>query len=171
MRDEKQARDASGFATLAEFANDARHGLRLLARDRLFSIIAVFILSVGVGTGVSIFSALRALTDGSLPGIEQPSRLIAVGRTEHREGFETMSYPAAVLLRERNSVLSDLAMYADLTVNVDGDGRTSRVEAELISTNFFDVIGSPLVAGRGFLAEEERSGSPVAIVSDEFRLG
>jgi predicted permease len=163
------ARDAGRFVTLADLAGDVRHGARLLGRDMVFTTIAIAILSVGIGAGVTIFGAMHALIARPIPGVAAPEEVVAIGRTENHAGFDTESYPNAIELRARNTALADLAMYADLTVNVDSPGRTARLRAHLVSAAFFDVIGSPMSEGRAFSTDDARVASPVAIVSDEFR--
>lgn len=164
-----EARNASRFVALADFVDDAAHGVRLLRRSPAFGVTAVLILSVGIGINVWIFSAMSALLFPPVAGVEEPSRLVALGRTQHGAGFDTLSYPDAVALRARNNVLADLAMYSDLAVVADGPGRTMRLRGQVVSANFFRVIGGRMSEGRGFADDEDQGGALAVIVSDDVR--
>jgi predicted permease len=162
-------RNASRFVALADFADDAVHGARLLRRSPAFAITAVLILSVGIGINVWIFSAMNALLFPSFAGVSDPSRLVALGRMQHGEGFDTLSYPDAMALRARNTVLEELAFYSDLSVTVEGSEQTARLRGQVVSANFFRVIGGAMTEGRGFADDDDRGGALAAVVSEDFR--
>jgi predicted permease len=161
------ARDASRFVLFADFVADTVHGVRLLRRNPVSACVTVMILALGIGINVWIFSTMQALLFRPVPGIDAPDRLVAIGRTQDGAGFDTQSYPNAEALRERNLVLSDLAVYSDITVGVEAQSQTARVRGARVSANFFDVLGAAMAQGRGFSAADD-GGARVAVVSEDF---
>lgn len=161
------ARDASRFVLLADFLADTVHGVRLLRRNPVFAGVTVMILALGIGINVWLFSTMQALLSRPAPGIGAPDRLVAIGRTQDGAGFDTLSYPNAEALRERNQVLSDLAVYSDITVGVEAQDQVARVQGARVSANFFAVLGAPMAQGRGFSAADG-GGARVAVVSEDF---
>ncbi|ODS56022.1 MAG: hypothetical protein ABS36_06195 [Acidobacteria bacterium SCN 69-37] len=166
FRDE--AREARRFVWLAEFAADVHHGARLSVRQPLFSSLAIVILALGIGLNVAIFGAMSALLYRPVPGLSDADRLVAIGRTENGAGFELLSYPDAADLRERNSVLTGLATYSDVTVALDSGEATTRARGQLASANFFDVLIAGMTRGRGFSDGADRAGVREAVVSEGF---
>ncbi len=165
----EDARDVSRFVVLAGFLDDATRGVRLLRRQPVFAGVTTAILSLGIGINVWIFGAMTTLLFRPMPGIADPGRLVAIGRSENGAGFDTQSYPNALSIRQRNTALEDLAVYSDITLGVDASGETARVRGQLVSANYFRVIGSAMARGRAFADADDRPGTRAVVVSDAFR--
>jgi predicted permease len=134
-------------------------------------MVAVASLAIGIAGNAVIFSLADALLLRPKPGIADPWRLVDVGRTDNGEGFDTFSYPDYLEYRDRNVVLDGLAAHRDgEPFGLSVDGGAVRVFGGQVSANYFDVLGTPLALGRGFLPQEERVGNPVAVVVISHRL-
>src|SRR5688572_10527840 len=149
---------------------DLRHSIRLLLRSPGFTTIAILSLALGIGANTAIFSLFSALYLRSLPG-DRPSELVSVYTSDFSGPlYATSSYPDYVDLRDKNDTLSGLVCYTPFPSTLTTGDLTERVYGEFVSGNFFSVLGIPIQAGRGFLAEEDRTPGthPVVVISDAF---
>ena len=148
-------------------AEDLRVALRGLARNRLFALIAILSLALGIGANTTIFSLLNGLLLRRLP-VEEPARLMTLFTTDaHNPGMWLNSYPNYLDYRDRNNVFSSLAIYATSSVSLGGHGSARHVIVQLVSANYFPTLGVRPMIGRGFLPQEDRAlgGGPVAVIS------
>lgn len=164
------------LSMLADLHRDIQYALRMLAAGPAFTIVVFLTLALGVGANAVIFTAIDAILLRT-PGIADPDSLVSVynSTTDGRERFSTVSYPDFADLRESN-VLQDAAAFGTIALALESDGQTEAIPGELVTGNFFDVLGARISPGRGFLPEEDRRGLPVrvAVVSHAFwqnRLG
>jgi putative ABC transport system permease protein len=151
-----------------EMFQDLRYGARMLLKGKGFSVAAVLCLALGIGANAAIFSLASAVLWRPLP-VERPEQLVEIIRGDGMTG-NTLSYPDYMAIRERNDTLTGLAISMLTELNL-GYGRQSQVIAgELVSGNYFDVLGAQPALGRAFLPEEDRTPGthPVVIVSHGF---
>jgi putative ABC transport system permease protein len=156
---------------------DLRYGLRLLARSPAFTLVAVTTLAVGIAANTAVFGWIDSVLLRPLPGTAAGDRLVIfelIDRT--REGFN-ISYPDFRDFRD-NLKLSTVAVSLFPSVLELGEGEhTQRVWGELVSGNYFEVMGVEPLMGRFFLPEEQGDAppaSPIAVVSERLwrtRLG
>ena len=73
-----------------------RYALRLLGRDRLFTLTAVASLAIGIGANTTIFTAANALLLAPTPGLARPEQLVNIGSSRHGSDMDTMGYPEYV---------------------------------------------------------------------------
>jgi len=136
---------------------DLRFGLRTLLKAPGFTLVAVLTIGIGIGANTTIFSWMRPLLLDPLPGASEPSRLVAVENfadtgTSNREPL-TSSFLDFRDYRDHLKLM-DITALGQGALAV-GDERTSeRVWGELVSGNFFDVLGVKPEAGRFFSIEE-----------------
>lgn len=154
---------------------DIRYGLRMLGKNPGFTAVAVLTLALGIGANSGIFSVLRQVLLQRLP-VPHPEELVllyAPGITrghvssDEVDGSESFSYPMYADLRDQNKVFTGLAAKADFPVSVALQGQTERARAELVSGNYFDVLGVHAAIGRVFSpADSVVAGSnPVVAIS------
>ncbi len=149
-------------------AYELRHTVRFLVRNRVFSLTAALLIALGVGANTTVFTLVNAVMLRAPRGIEAPDRIAQIGRggTDARD-FDSWSYPLFADFRARNTVFSDLAAYETRDVTLGRDDDVEPATAQLVSANYFRVLGARLARGRGFLDEEEREGAPaVVVISD-----
>jgi predicted permease len=146
---------------------DVRFGLRGLAKNRGFALVAVLSLALGIGANTTIFTLLNAVFLRPLP-VRDPSTLAAVFTTDQRNpGLLPCSYPNYRDYRDHNTVFSSLLLYSAVTANLTGRGDPQLLMAQLVSGNYFESLGVSPVVGRGFRPEEDASpgASPVTVIS------
>jgi predicted permease len=149
----------------AEVFQDLRYGARMLTAHPTFTLVAVLTLSLGIGANTAIFSLLDKVLMRPLP-VDRPNQLVAVVEGE-KASSRVVSYPLYTDLRDRNDVLSGLAAYCQRPFSLTEGVRSERVIGQLVSGNYFAVVGVRPALGRFFLAEEDETPGthPVAVIS------
>jgi predicted permease len=145
---------------------DVIYAARLLRRSPIFTLTAVLSLAIGIAGNAAIFSLADALLLRQKPGLDNPSRLVEVGRTQNGSGFDNMSYPNYIDYRDRNAVFAGLAgtRFGPEPFGLGTGESSERVWGMPVSGNYFDVIGTPFTLGRGFRADEDRIGGANSVV-------
>src|SRR5437762_7452259 len=150
------------------FLADFRYGLRSLARNRGFALIAIATLAFGIGATVAIFGIVDAVLLKPLP-YPSPERLVRVGAfhpVKNSDGLGA-SYMDFLDMRERMRVFENLAGVLESSAVLGGSDRAAQVVAVFVSADLFLALGLRPIAGRLFTAEEDREGgnSHVAVLS------
>jgi predicted permease len=150
---------------------DLRFASRMLRKSPVFTIVMVFVIALGVGAVTTIFSAMNALLLRPLPRVANPAALVAL-QPARRDGttVEQGSYARYAHLRGRSHALDGIAAWGRvaLTIAVDGDGTS--VLGNMVTGNYFDVLGVPPAIGRFFTPDEAGTpgSQPVVVVSHGF---
>ena len=164
----EMCRDARGTRWLEELGQDLRIGVRMLRKNPGFTLVVAATLALGIGANTAIFGLVNALLLRPLPAVTAPSELVLLVRGDGQG--PTLSYPDFKDLRERNEVLSDLALYTQAPISFGNNVRSEVVLGAMVSGNYFDVLGIKPSLGRTFLPEEDRTPGthPVVVLSDSF---
>jgi putative ABC transport system permease protein len=135
----------------------------MMARTPGLTFVIIVTMALGIGSTTVIFTAVDALLLRSAP-VADPDRVVSVytSSSDARETFSSSSYPDYADLRD-SGTLEGLAAYAGIAMSLDAGGETLPVTGEVVSGNYFDVLGVPIAVGRGFRADEDRPGSPVRV--------
>ena len=154
---------------MPSFWRDVRYAVRTLARAPGFTAIIVCTLALGIGANTAIFSLLDQVLLRRLP-VKDPEQLIQLddpgtfrGRTMNNRTF---SYPMYQDFRDRNEVFSGVLARVQVAATISWKGRAERVTGELVSGNFFDVLGTRPHLGRLFTQSDDATpgAHPVAIL-------
>jgi predicted permease len=159
---------------------DVRYGLRVLLKKPGFTAVAVMTLALGIGVNTALFTIFNALVLRPLP-LKRPDELVNVyGRDARGAQQNLFSYLDYLDYRERNRVFAGLAAWNKVAAPLgdavpgidDGVLAADRQYAflQIVSANYFSVVGAELALGRAFLPEEERTPSthPVIVLSYQF---
>jgi predicted permease len=147
------------------FWQDFRYGLRVLAKAPGFTAIAILTLALGIGANTAIFSVVDGVLLNPLP-YDHPDRLIAVYSGDNQFARSSISYPNFLDWVRDNRSFSDLAAYREDDFDLTGMGEPQRVAVEMISADFFPILGVKPVLGRSFEPKEDQVGAPpVAMIS------
>ncbi len=140
--------------------NDLRHAIRNLRNARGFTIVAVCTLALGIGAPTAMFSVINALLLRPLP-FESPEKLIAIGEFDIREArvpSGSLSYPDFSDIAARNHSLEGIAVYTDNGYAITGAGEARHVEAEIVSSGLFKLLGvQPVLAAAFFRTRTSRA--------------
>jgi predicted permease len=161
---EEACRDARG-PWFRDLSGDVSYGLRALRRSKGFAAIAIVSLALGIGANTAIFSIVNSLLLHPRP-IADPGRIVELYTGSRSEPYETTSYPSYLELRDRNEVFTGLAAYGTRQFNLGDANQVEQIWGEVVSGNYFDVLGVTPATGRGFLADEDRipGRNPVVVI-------
>jgi len=159
---------------MGSLLQDIRYGLRLLRKSPAFTIVAILTLALGIGANTAIYTLLDQALLRSLP-VNEPNRLALLRysgvdsgdsstRTDNHLYF---SYPLYRDLRDHNAVFSGLIATDWARVGVRWHNQPELADAELVSGNYFDVLGVQAAVGRLFVPSDDlaQEASPVVVLS------
>lgn len=158
---------------------DLRFALRQLRRSPVFTLTVVLTLALGVGANTAIFSLLDQALLRSLP-VYKPEQLIYLQGTgkawrghssSHGGGTESyFSYPMYRDLQEKSTAFEALAATTKTSVSLTRDGSSEFAEAEMVSGNYFTMLGVAPALGRFFSAAEDqqKDAAPVMVLSYDY---
>jgi len=152
---------------IADLWQDLRYGARMLLKQPGFTLIAVLTLALGIGANTAIFSLVDAVLWRPLAAL-QPERLVAVYTSGGGgSGYRSVSYADYLHYRDQQKTLSGLAAYARVPVKLRNGDQFGQIGAELVTGNFFSVLGLNAAQGRLFTAADDRvrGAHPVAVIS------
>src|SRR2546423_4741435 len=153
---------------LHDQASDVRYAIRALAKHPAFSLTLVGVLALGIGLNAAVFTMLKAIAFSPLAGVEQSSRLVSMFRETTSGRDVAVSYPDYQYLRDHDRAFSGLLGSDVATVGL-GRGRDSRsLWPEIVTGNYFRVLGVRAGRGRLLLPSDEIAPGrhPVIVLSD-----
>lgn len=155
---------------LLEIPMHFRYALRQLRKNFGFTLTAVLTLALGIGATTAIFSLVYAVLLRPLP-FPQPDRLVSLAQQDHSLPgvvHEPLSYPDYFDWRAQNHTFSGMASYDMGGLTLQHNGESQRVDAEMVSSNFFQVLGVAPMLGRDFRWEDEKPDHYTAMLSYVF---
>ena len=189
----EDARAEMGWIVLERLAQDVRYGVRAMRRDRMFALLAVVSLALGIGANTAIYSFLDSVLLRPLP-VAEPDSLVVMkwhareyalatrgmswstdGSTFDRAAGTVSSifpYPALTVFREQRDVLEHaFAYFVNHGLSVTVGRNTDSLLAHYVSGDYFKGIGVAPAAGRVIQsADDEPAPAAVAMVSQRFAM-
>jgi predicted permease len=160
---------------MGNLVQDLRYAVRTFRKSPVFVIVAVLSLAFGIGANTAIFTLVDQVLLRLLP-VKDPRQLVLLwGRGPHygsNNGRYKLSYPMYEDFRDHNQVFSGMFCRWETSMSVSSDGRTERVDGELVSGTYFPVLGVGPALGRVFTAEDDKTpgGAPYAVLSYRYWL-
>jgi predicted permease len=151
-----------------DFARDVRYSLRTLRKTPGFTVTAILSLAIGIGATTAIFALVNGLLLRPLDGVREQERLVNTfmqeGSDPELEGF---SLPAYREFRDTNDVFDGFAVYTARSLSLTHNGESRLVASQIVSGNYFSMLGTHPLHGRFFLPEEDATPGthPVVVVS------
>ena len=150
---------------MATLLQDLRYGLRMLAKNPGFTIVALLTLALGIGASTAIFSVVYGVLLRPLP-YSKPDQILELWEVNAQGGHMNFADPNFEDVRSQSHGFQGVAEYAAWLESVSGGSEATRSMVASVSRDFFPLIGVGPVLGRGFAPEEQRFGvAPVALVS------
>jgi predicted permease len=154
---------------------DIRHALRSLAKNPAFTLIAVLTLALGIGVNTAMFSLTDQVLLRQLP-VQNPQQLVVLNSPGIQNGHvsndssipgSSFSYSEYKQLRDNNEVFNGLLARYAIQINVAGQGDSQMANGELVSGNYFQVLGVQPALGRILTSDDEtaKNANPVAVLS------
>jgi putative ABC transport system permease protein len=145
---------------------DLRYAVRLLARQRVFTLLALTTLALGIGANSAIFAVVNAVLLRPLP-FRDPARLVLIEDVIKKlspNGIQVT--PSDLIEFQRGShAFESVAGYTFTNMDLTGAGSPERLQGLRVSAEIFPVLGVSPVIGRGFTPAEDHPGSGVAVIS------
>jgi len=149
------------------FVRDLQHGFQQLIRRPAFSAAAIASLALGIGLNTTLFSVVNAvLLRGSL--VSRPERLVEIYSSLNADFPQlTTSYSDYLDIRRDANALQGIAASAYVRGIMSGSNRPALVTGEVVSADYFDVLGIRPAMGRAFRDDENTvpGASPVVVLS------
>ncbi len=154
--------------TVHDYASDVRYAIRALAKNPVFSLTVVGVLTLGIGLNAAVFTMLKSMALNPLAGVPGSGRIAVIfGETSMGRQVQ-ISYPDYQYLRDHDRAFSDLFGTIVGAANI-GRGRNARpIFVELVSGNYFRALGIRAERGRTLLPSDEVAPGrhPVVVLSD-----
>jgi macrolide transport system ATP-binding/permease protein len=162
---------------MGTIAQDIRYGFRMLAKKPGLTALAILALTLGIGLNTTIFSVYSGMMLRPLP-VRDPGRVVNLfAQIPGERGAGVVSYPEYIFYRDHNTIFDGLVAYGDSSAYLSGaeingqqTAQSEMIAAQLVSGNFFDVLGTGVGQGRTFLTEEDQipNAHPVVILEYGF---
>ena len=159
---------------MAALLQDLRYALRAFTKSPTFSAVAVATLALGIGANAAIFALVDRVLIRTLP-VVNPGELVLLRSPGPKQGRTSsdgddafcFSYPTYRELKEQSKVFAGLIGEVPFSASIAARGETERAAGELVTGNYFGVLGVPPALGRILTpADDESKGAhPVAVLS------
>jgi predicted permease len=165
------SREAWGFTWLDELIQDLRFGARMLRRSPVLASIAILSLALGIGSTTAIFSLVDSIILRTLP-VTHPDDLVIVRALTRQGTRDFFSHTDYEWLNEHNEVFTGLAASSRWGFARRLGNRTETVNGELVSGNYFSVLGVEALLGRVIRPRDDMrpGGQPVVVISYPYWL-
>lgn len=151
---------------------DIRFGIRMLSKRPVFTVIAVITLALGIGANTTMFTLVNGVLLQPLP-VKDSAQLVGVFGTDVRNSLELqqflpISHPNIEDLRDKNTSLSGMTSLTFFGASLSGGDKPELLNGQLVSGNYFEILGVKAARGRTFLPEEgNKTGQfPVVVLSN-----
>jgi putative ABC transport system permease protein len=143
---------------------DLRYGVRGLWKSPGFALVAVLTLALGIGANTAIFSVVRAVLLRPLP-YSEPEQLVWMQEEGSDVQNRAVSYPNFRDWRARNHTFQAMSTTRGWRMTLTGDGgEPERLDAGMVTADYFDVLRVRPFLGRAFLPEEDKYGAPAVTI-------
>lgn len=161
-------REREGLPWIETLWQDIRFGLRMLAKSPGFTVVAIATLALGIGANTALFSVVNGVLLNPLP-YPHPEELVTVHASKPNFSEGSISYPNFRDWQRDNKTLTALAVSRGTGYSLTGMGDAEELRAELVSSDFFPILGLKPILGRLFAPHEDEIGrEPLVIISEGF---
>lgn len=142
---------------------DVRYGLRMLAKQPGFTLVAVLTLALGIGANTAIFSVVNAVLLEALP-YGNADRLVMVWEKSQRRAQNVINLGNFFDWKAQSNSFADMAAFADFRTNLTGSGEPIELPAQVCTDNLFNVLGVQPILGRTFTPADGKEGATNVVV-------
>jgi len=151
---------------------DVRYGLRMLFRNPGFTVVAILSLALGIGANTTIFTLVNTVLLHPIP-VRDPQTLVSpfttdVKNKDNQFNLFGISNPNYKDYLDQSGSFEGIAAFVGAAINLSGGGEPEQIAGDLVSGNFFALLGVQPALGRAFLPEEDRveGARPVTVLGD-----
>src|SRR5580692_4584373 len=148
------------------FLLDVRYALRGLRKNPGFAIVCMLTLALGIGANTAMFTVFNAVLLRPIPGVANPGGLVILERLQKNNPDFSFGYPDYLDYRDQTQSFIGLAARCRTPLTLS-HGTTERITGELVSSNYFSVLGVNPALGRLIASEDVQTDdeAPVAVLS------
>jgi putative ABC transport system permease protein len=171
-RFKEECRDVKRNRPLETLWQDTRFGARVLGRNPGFTLVAVLTLSLGIGANTAIFSVVYGVLLRPLP-YQQGGQLVVLKQQAPLARNNNLNFSVKEIddYRAQNRTVTDLAEHHSMSFTLFGGPEPERIQAAVVSANFFELMGVTPLLGRTFAPSDEAHGAEaVLILSHQYWL-
>ena len=145
--------------------NDLRFALRQIAKAPGFTAVVVLSLALGIGANATVLCWLRNFVLRPLPGVAHQEEIVVV---LSNQGSGNMSVPDLKDFAALPNVFAGVAASQTSTAMLTVEKSLSWIEGQVVSANFFNLLGVQPILGRTFLPDEDQQpgGNPVLVIGE-----
>src|SRR5262245_29123084 len=164
-RFKEECRDVKRNRPLETLWQDTRFGARVLGRNPGFMLVAVLTLSLGIGANTAIFSVVYGVLLRPLP-YQQGGQLVVLKQQAPLARNNDLNFSVKEIddYRAQNRTLADLAEHHSMSFTLFGGPEPERIQAAVVSANFFELMVVTTMLGRTFAPREEAHGRGVVLI-------
>lgn len=122
------------------FLQDMRYAMRGLRKNPGFAIVCVLTLALGIGASTAMFTVINAVLIRPVPGVMDSGRLVILERLQKNNPDFAFGYPDYLDYRDQSKSFAGLAARCRTALTLS-HGTTERITGELVSSNYFAVLG------------------------------
>ena len=141
-----------GQGLMSALWRDLRQAARALRSNPGLVVLATLSLALGIGANVTVFAWARAILLEPFPGVRDQGRLVKALQTDPQQEFVSFSYPDYRDLRYQARTVSGLIAVRQTAATLGSDGKSERAWVQMVSGNFFEVLGVEAALGRTLAA-------------------
>jgi hypothetical protein len=169
FRERRPLTSPPGDHMLQALGYDLKFSGRMLRKNPVITAVAIIVIALGTGAVSTIFSIANAIVLRPLPGVSRASELVVVERLKPSGGTITASYPYFRHLSS-NARTVNVAAWSAIPLTVSTGGEAVAPLGNIVSGNYFDVLGVRPALGRFFTGDEIRVPDtyPVVVISHDF---
>jgi putative ABC transport system permease protein len=155
--------DRRGLPWIESIGADLKYALRALRRAPAFTIVVVLTLALGIGANTAIFSVVRGVLLKPLPH-RDGDRLVYLRHSTDAGANITFSVPEVRDFRTGAPSLAGIAEFSEWTLTLQGAEGAERIDAGLVTGNYFEVMGLSPILGRVTQPSDDGQGVPPVMV-------
>jgi len=159
--------EASSSVSLEYIWHDVRFAVRSLLKAPAFTVVAILVIAVGIGANTAVFSVINTVLLKPLT-YPDPQSLVHLMNTGDQGSFPGANVPKFNIWRQQTGIFHQVAAYLSggAGLNLTGNDQPEQVQGVHVTTDYFSILGAPVIAGRTFTAAEDSPhGGNVVVLS------
>src|SRR6185369_1970443 len=142
------------------------YAVRQFLKTPGLTILVIVTIGLGVGANTALFSVVNGVLLSPLP-YPEPDQLVALRESKPNFEWGTVPYPKFRDWQKDNHTFSKMAVWRSYAFSLTGVGEAEQVNAHLVSSDFFPILGVKPILGRNFLpGEDEIGAAPTAVITE-----
>ncbi|HWA26976.1 MAG TPA: ABC transporter permease [Lacunisphaera sp.] len=149
--------------------NDLKFALRGLAKSPGFTLVAILSLALGIGANATVLTWIENLVMRPLPGVARQEDLVIITTSQSGRMWDTVSLPDIRDIATQSDIFAGVCGSQQTPASFTADDRNEWLYGQIVTANFFNVLGVAPILGRTFQPEEDLKpgGHPVLVISEK----